>query len=271
MSKHSLNPKAKYNILNFKHLLETCINDGESSSHSFFKKDGEDFIYKSGVPFPNMNGIVSFKTSPDEISDKLHVINESFNEDDKIITWIWPYSDKLSEQSKEVLNQAGFESIGEHSLISIEPDAILSKPFELPDHQSIKLVKTDDDFYHFMNITQTVFGLAEKQTEKLSGLYRAYKSTEHIKLYLGLIDDEPVSVLQTYENDGVVGLYNGATLPTARKSHLFTRLIQYALQQVSSPKLVVGQLMPSKEAMGVLKFFECSEVGSLMPFCKCIP
>lgn len=254
-------------FLNLLGLFEECILHTNPDQHYYFEKQDGDIYFSSQIPFPLMNGMVSYTANPQEIDTKCDTLLNRFKTSSCPITWYWPHAVDMPKEVAAVFDKHGFQSMGNYLSIAVESHKIKDSKMTLLDGISIQLVETDKQFADFLHITKEVYGMPEAAAQSMARRYGAYKYSQKVKLYLALVDNKPVSTLLSYQNNDALGLYNGATLEAYRKRGLLTNLTIHAVKEASSVDYVVAQLMASQNAKGIVDQFGGEVYSHFTPLC----
>jgi hypothetical protein len=262
-----LDPLFQDIFLNFIGFFEECIHLTNPDQHYYFEKQDGDIYFCTQIPFPLMNGIVSFSLNPQEVDAKCKAVLNRFKTSACPITWYWPHAMDIPQEIQAVFDKHGFQSMGQYLSVAVDSHTIKSNKITLEDDLSIQLVETEKDFADFIQITEEVYGVPQAAKQSMARLYSAYQYTKNMRLYLALVEDKPVSTLASYQKNHILGLYNGATLEAYRKRGLLTNLTIHAVQEAPEVDYVVAQLMSSQNAKGVVDQFGAEVYAHFTPLC----
>lgn len=254
-------------FLNFLNLFEDSILHTKPDKSYFFERQHDDILFASQIPFPLMNGIVSFAYAPQAIETKCQTLLNRFALQDYPITWYWPHSVDIPPDVAAIFTKYGFVSLGNYLSVAMQADTIRHHTATLRANMAIQLVKTQTQFADFLSINQDVYGVPEAALNSMARLYSAYQHSPNIKLYLAYVDNKPCSTLLCYTRQDTLGLYNGATLPAFRKQGLLSNLIINALQEAPHVHYAVAQLMASQNAKGIVEQFGGKACAHFTPLC----
>jgi hypothetical protein len=255
-------------LLNFLHLVKTCIDVMPDKSGCFFDIISEAYVFNTNIPYPNMNGIVSFESELAKIKQNIAASRKRIGETSMPITFFWPHAQTVDKATDELLHAEGFESLGQYTCATCKPENILHKELPLSENVEIVQVTTDSEFDAFMQITQRVFSVPDEGIAPMRNLYQAYTFTDMVKLYMAKVDSEPASILLAFQDGGTLGLYNGATLANYQKQGLTAALTKHAVGELKEVcHQVVAQLMAAKQAEGLCKLFRAEEISTFEPYC----
>lgn len=263
---HQLNPTAKSIFLNYQYFLDECIQSTNPTKECFFEKNGNDFYFATQVPFPLMNGIISEANEIEDIKEKCKTFKEKFKGAHYPITWFWIH-DTLPIEIEKVFNAHDLKSMGRYTSIALENKNRQKYSLSLNKEVSINIVKTEEQFQDFLEITKVVYGMPNEALPFMAHLYSAYKNSNNIKLYLASINNCPAATLLSYEHENIIGLYDCATLETHRKKGLLTSLILNVIKESPHVDYFVAQLMAEKNAKGVCDQLGFKEYSHFYPFC----
>lgn len=256
-------------FLNYLHLLKTCINVMPNKNGCFFEETNEAFIFNTNISYPNMNGVVSFKSNINDILKDIAICQHRFSNLSLPITYFWPHNQEVDRVTRANLQIQGYSSLKPYTCISCLPENILNKSFNPTNDVEIIQVSTEADFDAFMKITQIAFSVSNEGIVAMKALYRAYAFTSKVKLYMAKIHAKPAAVLLTFQDNTTLGLYNGATLKAFQKQGLMAMLANHAVSEnKQNCQQVVCQLMAAKQAGGLCSLFGATEISTFEPYCR---
>lgn len=149
-----------------------------------------------------------------------------------------------------------------------KPDPVTTNFISTAKEISVKEVSTEAEYDDFIDIIAEVFQFTPSIKLDYTAMCQLYGKNGHFNHYLGFYDHKPISTLTTYTNNGIVGFYNGATLPNMQKHGICTTLAQYAIQHAQSTdnKIGISQLMASGMAKGISEKMGFKTSCILQPF-----
>jgi len=114
----------------------------------------------------------------------------------------------------------------------------------------------------WVEVVAAGFGFPDTVASLIFELHRGIGSSEHSpwRLYLGLMDGEPVGTSRLFVSTGVAGVYHVATLPEKRKRGIGTAMTRAALREARSLGCDIAVLRAAQVGLGIyrkLGFREC--------------
>lgn len=263
----SLDPMSQMIFLHLQKHLEECIKHTHPQHDYYFENQHETSFFMTQIPFPLMNGIISFTSSPDEIEAIVLSSKQRFRGLNYPITWYWPHDEDAPTRVVNLFSQHSFQPIGRLSSIGGEADSIRKTPLSLPKFASIKRVETKEEFAAFIRIMIDVYGIPPQAVQHVARFYGAYQFTSDARPYLGFFKQQPVAILFAHQMGDVIALFKGGTLQSYRKHGFLTNLIIHAIRDLSEAKYVATHLMPTKNAIGIYDRFGYKTYAHFTPYC----
>ena len=223
----------------------------------------------TGSEYPFFNGVFNNpKNQSTSIKDNLLENAKFFSERNSSFVWWWLDQRDLSKEMKDELQANQYEFVGEMSGIAVELSKL--KPIVISDKYEVKKVSKPEEYNKFSDIICEAFELTENIKKDLHAIYKSYGDGGYFQHYMAYDAGKPVAVLTTYVDGEVVGIYNCATIPSARKKGLCSILTHYALQDAidSKCKYAIAQLMPSAMARGLFEQMGFKTYCRFLPFLK---
>ncbi len=259
---------AKNCILNFSALLADCIHHRSNQEETWYYKDGNDEYFCSNVPYPLMNGLISYASDNDTILKKLNKLSKMFNHINIPVTWFWPHDRAIPKSTMQLFKSNHYIPMGQYTSFSAMPEDVLGKPLELEANHSIEEVKNKEAFYAFMQITKEAFSVPDEGVKPLTALYSAYRTSDKLKLFIAKSDDEYVATLASFNNNSQLGLYNASTKKRYRNQGFLKSLIKKAAEEAGSCEIIFAQLMATQQARGLCEYFNARELAHFTPLCS---
>jgi ribosomal protein S18 acetylase RimI-like enzyme len=141
-----------------------------------------------------------------------------------------------------------------------------------PSGLAIEPVAEKSALRSWVDVVATGFGFPDSVATLLLELHRDIETGEHLpwRLYLGLVDGEPVGTSRLFVSGGVAGVYHVATLPRVRERGIGTAMTLAALRGGRKLGCEVAVLRAAQMAVGLysrLGFQERCKFGRYLRAC----
>lgn len=228
----------------------------------------ESLRFYSGSENPLFNGVFGDKDVADNPHQHFSEITQFFSSKNVPFIWWGISQSSLPQNIKSELDNFGFQSLGDCLGIVKELDDIT--PVSLPKNVKIKEVLTEEEYQDYVNITTEQFQILGSAKSDFGLMYKSYGPAGFFKHYLAYYEDKPVATVTSYINDNVVGLYCGATLPSAQKKGICTVLLMYAMLEAKKLgcQTAIAQLIAPGMAKGITEKLGFTTCCVLLPFIK---
>lgn len=241
----------------------TAVFSGALETSTFDKKlklarEGS-VAYLSGYATPIFNTIFVEGYKSDDASNVLSQI--STFKDSNLPFMCWYLDDKLLPSFlHDEFAKNGLTYVGNFKGIALK----LTQPFSVNSACNIAEAFNDDTFDQYMVVMAQVFSFSEADKSAMSEVLRKESRPEtSYKHYVAYEGQVPVAVLTACVNNGVLGVYNMATLPAFRKKGFAEALVKQAVNDAIQEKAstAVAQLSPGNMASHIFRKLGFDEVA----------
>lgn len=216
------------------------------------KEKAEDVWMKTNSRFPLFNGI--FRFSGCELSMR-QMISDSkmYFSQCPFAYWHMKPDEEIDDRIKELFANADMQSGGTYTGAMLKLSEY-SYPKPSDPEVRIRKVETVEDYKQFMHLLFEVFPLGEEMQQEFMEMYDPFPKDSNLIHYMLEKNGELCCILSTFEYDGVIGVYNGATPVRFRKKGYFGDILHYCLKELKEEgyEAVVGQLMGKNMAGRVM-------------------
>jgi GNAT superfamily N-acetyltransferase len=202
------------------------------------------------IAHPAFNGVYRARLAPEQLDAQVDAVLAPFQERNLPLTWCIGPNTKppgLGEHLKAI----GFGHLTE--LLGMAVD-IAAMPETLPQPPGLRIEPIHDRkaLRSYVRIVTAGFELPEWVGDAWHDLW-AQVEPELLpgRHYLARLNGEPVGTTTLFTECGVAGIYNVATLPSARRQGVATALVQAALREASASGYRIGILQSSEMGAGV--------------------
>ncbi|MBW1820921.1 MAG: GNAT family N-acetyltransferase [Deltaproteobacteria bacterium] len=197
------------------------------------------------IPFPLFNSLFRTKLSPDDVDSAIDAaISRCKTNHVPMMWWTGPSAQPTDLGSKLIdrdFQQS--DSPGMAADLNVLPE----NP-EYPEDLVIKLVDNDEDLEIWCRVFSEAFGMPDFVGTAFFNFTRSlgYKTQRPYTCYLGSINNEAVAVSSLLLGAGVAGIYNVATLESARRKGIGAAMTIKPLLDARSQGYRVGILHSSE-------------------------
>jgi len=196
------------------------------------------------IPFPLFNSVMRANLLPDAMNDAIDAaISRCRSNNVPMLWWTGP-----STQPTDLGTQLSAHGFLCSNVPGMAADLnSLPENLNLPEDLVIKRVENDEDLEIWCNILCAAFGMPDFVGTAFFNFSRSigFDPQSPYSNYLGLIKDEVVSTASLLLGAGVAGIYNVATLESARKKGVGTAMTLASLLHARSLGYRVGVLHSS--------------------------
>ncbi len=184
----------------------------KNSSVAHTKIEGNDFYWRTPIPHPWFNGVLSDE-NPKDMST---VIDQalSFFESNHVPTFTWWLAPHLNIKDwSKSLEPKGF------SLVKAPPGMAIdlsNLPLQNNHQGTIEIVQDNDKLSEWTKTFTIGYGIPESMSQPFFELFADMGTDLPLRHYLYRLDGKPVGTSSLFLDAGVAGIYNVATLPEAR-------------------------------------------------------
>ncbi|MFC5528813.1 GNAT family N-acetyltransferase [Cohnella yongneupensis] len=198
-------------------MVQFYVEIGTSNPQVEYVHDDRITLYMTGIPYPMLNRVIETRvTSVPELSDQVRDTANYYRRNDMPAIWLnW----SLNEPSElpGLLEAQDFQKIGTMPGMALRLRDLAQERADIPNFE-VKQVCDKDDLERYARIVQAAFGFPEVVSQAFQQYFMGVGFGENapIRHYLGWLDGVPVATVSSFVHDGTVGIYNVATLESAR-------------------------------------------------------
>jgi len=224
------------------------------------RDDGDLLRYATGIPLPLMNGVLRARLTQDGAGRRVTETLAWFRERRLPMTWfVGPSS-----------QPAGLgEHLGANGLVRGGPPGMAvdlhALNEELPHPAGLDIAPVQDAraLRQWIRVIVASFRLPSEVEGPLAALYGSLGLDWPARLYLGLLNDQPVATSKLLLSSGVAGIYWVGTLPEARGRGIGTAITLAPLRAARAQGYRIGILEAFPLGINVYRrigFRECGKV-----------
>ena len=214
--------------------------------------DGSDLLWcLADVPFAFFNSILRAQLAPDEADAAIDaVVARGAARHVPLMWWTGPATRPAVLGTR--LEAYGFTREGGPTGMAIDLLAMNQDP-AMPSELTIERVENLEHYGILGEVCAKGFGMPDFVAEPMSDLFGCLSSDTRIRYYLGRLDGEPVACSMLYLGAGVAGIYNVATLASARGRGIGAAITLAPLRYARDLGYRVGILQASKMGFPVYR------------------
>ena len=220
-------------------------------SHVDVEDTPELLLTTSAIPFPLFNNVLRAGFLPERADETIQCVTEHYADQGvPALWWVGPSSqpDDLGTR----LLRHGFCLYDSVPGMGIKLRA-LKNTDPAPRGLSIRRVEDVETLTHWCQVMQTGFRLTDSVSEGVYELCAAMGigASEPLQHYVGYLDGQPVASSSAHFGLDAVGVYNVATVPTARGRGIATQMTLRPLHDARVAGYQTGILHASRDSFGV--------------------
>jgi len=199
----------------------------------------------TNIPFPLFNSVSRAKLSPDSVDDAIDAAISRCKTNNVPMMW-WTGPATQPADLGEKLIDHGFHQSNSPGMAA-DLDVMPENP-EYPESFVIKRVDNDEDLETWSCVLCEAFGMPDFVGTAMFALHQSigYETQKSLSHYLGFINNEAVAVSSLLLGAGVAGIYNVATLESARRKGIGATMTLKPLLDARSSGYQVGILHSSE-------------------------
>lgn len=199
----------------------------------------------TNIPFPLFNSLMRAKLSADKVDNAIDAAISRCKTNNVPMMW-WTGPSTQPADLGEKLIDRGFQQSDSPGMAA-DLDVLPEIP-EYPENLVIKLVDNDEDLETWCRVVYEAFGMPDFVGTALFDAYQCigYKSQLPLSHYLGSINNEAVAVSSLLLGAGVAGIYNVATIESARRKGIGAAITIKPLLEARTQGYRVGILHSSE-------------------------
>ena len=199
----------------------------------------------TNIPFPLFNSVSRAKLAPESVDDAIDAAISRCKTNNVPMMW-WTGPATQPADLGEKLIDRGFHQSNSPGMAA-DLNVLPENP-EYPEDLVIKLVDNDEDLESWCRVMCEAFGMPDFVGTALFDLYQSmgYESQLPLSNYLGFINNEAVAVSSLLLGAGVAGIYNVATIESARRKEIGAAMTIKPLLDARSQGYRVGILHSSE-------------------------
>jgi len=170
----------------------------------------------TNIPFPLFNAVCRAKLAPDKVDNAIDAAVSRCKTNNVPMMWWTGPSTEPADLGEKLIDR-GFQQSDSPGMAA-DLDVLPEIP-EYPEDLVIKLVDNDDDLETWCRVLCEAFGMPDFVRTAMFDLYQSigYETQKSLSHYLGFINNEAVAVSSLLLGAGVAGIYNVATVESARR------------------------------------------------------
>ena len=215
----------------------------------------------TNVPFPVFNSIMRAQLAPARIDAVIESIKgEAKSRNVPVLWWTGPTTRPADLGSH--LESHGFARAGQLPGMAAELGRLVEHP-SIPDGFTIQQAKDKETLKQWSQVCEKGFGMPDFAGEGFHD-FICHADQDTTRAYLGWLSGEPVAASLLSLAAGVAGIYNVATLPTARRKGIGARMTDLPLLEARAMGYKAAILHASAMGEGVyhsIGFQEFCKVG----------
>lgn len=169
----------------------------------------------TNIPFPLFNSLMRTKLSADEVDNAIDAAISRCKTNNVPMMWWTGPSTQPADLGEKLIDRGFKQSDSPGMAADLD---ILPEKSEAPEDLVINRVDNDEDLETWCRVMCEVFGMPNFVGTALFDAYHSigYESQVPLSNYLGSINNEAVAVSSLLLGAGVAGIYNVATIESAR-------------------------------------------------------
>ena len=227
--------------------------------------DDPDMLWSiTDIPFPLFNSILRAKFTPDKVETAIEAAIIPYRSRKVPVRWCTGPTTRPAELGT-YLKAHGFVHDGESLGMAMDLD-LLSEDLPTPPGLVIERVSDIDSLRQWCHTFVYGFGMPDFVNDAFFSLFSdlGFDSQLPLRNYIGWLNGEPVAVSALFLGAGVVGIYNVATIPDARRKGIGSAMTLVPLHEARAMGYRIGILHSSDMGAGVyrkLGFHEYCKIG----------
>jgi len=230
------------------------------AAHVKLRDDDSLFWFVTSVPDPAFNSIMYANLTPEQILPTVQELNQLRSTHAVPMNWLIGPSSRPTNLGQLLLT-AGLTHFVDLPLMVVDLAARVAAG-ELPIDFSIQRVTTPAVFAEWIETERRGFEVEAPLVPALTAL-RQGMGIDHsypVHHFLGRLSEQPVATASVVFAAGIIGVYDVATVPSARNRGIGTAITHHILQAARQTGYEIAFVQPSSMAYHVyerLGFREC--------------
>lgn len=222
--------------------------------------------YFTDSEFALMNGVIVENIADDAIATLFDEMLSYFGKTP--FTFWWVSQKPMSSTLQQQLTHLKFQTPGAYRGIALALNSI--KFQKNPSTIHVKKVSTHEEYNIFIKILSETFQLSSAIEQNFKKILNSYGENGKFQHYLGYSMEQAVSIVTSFYQNDILGLYCGATLPHAQKKGVFSSLLQHVIvdAQQKGYTSAIAQLMAGDKAGNICERLGFQDHCHLHPFIK---
>ena len=200
------------------------------------------------IPFPLFNCAARPRLSPDRVDAVIDsFLAESRSRNVPMMWWFGPLAQPSNLGS--ILSERGLQSSASPAMAA--DLAALPEKYELPRDLQVRRVANQGELEVYCQVLADVFGMQKFVADAFYDFFLNLGFDSPFINYIGLIDDQVVATSSVCLGGGVAGVYNVATLGSARRKGVGAAMTAIPLLEARSAGYRVAALEASESGYSV--------------------
>ena len=204
----------------------------------------------TNIQFPLFNSVMQARLPSGAVDDTIDFILAEYKARQvPFMWWIGPTTQPTDLGA--ILVKRGFlESANPGMAVDL---ALLAEHAALPKNLRVKRVEGEEELDRWNRVVSAAFGMPDFVAEAFFELYLSLGFDSTLVHYIGSIGGEVVAASSVYLGGGVAGIYNVATLESARRQGVGAAMTAVPLLEARAAGYRVGTLEASESGDGVYR------------------
>ncbi|MDF1796134.1 MAG: GNAT family N-acetyltransferase [Coxiellaceae bacterium] len=175
-----------------------------------------------------LNTVLRSSFNESNTMEKVLAVQSQFESRDQAFTWL-VNEEQAPSNLKSTLFQSGFESVGKFDCKLLSLDEYQEQPVISP--AEFRWAKSTHELEDWLIPQMAVKGLDEDSAKQYLKIRQDCLETsgEHYHFFVAYIDGKPIASGTLFIDNNVAGLFNGCTLPEARRRGIGTASVIFRL------------------------------------------
>ena len=204
----------------------------------------------TNIPFPLFNSVVRAKLPSDGVEAAIDALSAEYKSRKVPMMW-WLGPSAQPDDLGTFLTERGFQS-------SVSPGmavdlATLPENIALPEDLQIRRVGNEAELEVYCQVLAGVFEMPDFAAEAFYDFFLSLGFDSPFINYIGLMDDEIVATSSVFWGGGVAGVYNVATLESARRRGIGAAMTGFPLLEARAAGFRIGTLESSESGYPVYR------------------
>lgn len=213
--------------------------------------DTPDLLWSiTNIPFPLFNSVLRARLQPGKIDDAIETLLAAYQANKVPMMW-WTGPATIPSDLGTILSERGFRFSANPGMAA--DLTLFPENYPLPKDLLIKRVENEEELAIWSRVVCEVFEIPDFVADAFFDLFLNLGFDSPCLNYIGLIDQEIVATSSVLLAGGVAGIYNVATVESARRKGIGAAMTAIPLLEARAAGYRIGTLEASESGFNVYR------------------